>query len=199
MPSGQKVIVFIDAQNVYHGARNAFFNRADYHVHGQFDPLALGELLTQRGKPGTSRTLQEVRIYTGKPDATKSPKAYSAHMRQTSGWQAKGVTVIARPLRYPKNWPHEKEQEKGIDVLLAIDFCTLSDRYDTGIMFSTDTDLSPALEYVVKSQQFKKVEVAGWRSGRQRLRLGVPGSSVWCHWLSRADYNQVADTKDYNV
>ncbi len=121
---------------------------------------------------------------------------YSAHMRQTAGWQSKGVTVIARPLRYPKNWPHEKE----INVLLAIDFCTLASKYDVGIMFSADTDLSPALEYVAKSHHpFMKVEVAGWRSDWHRLRLGVPGASVWCHWLSRADHDQVADTADYTV
>jgi len=37
-------------------------------------------------------------------------------------WQQDGVIVVQRPLRYPKAWPAEKAQDKGADVVLAVDF-----------------------------------------------------------------------------
>ncbi len=58
LPDDQRVIVFIDARTVYHGARSAFFSKDDYHVHVQFHPLALGRLLVQRGNPGISRAFR---------------------------------------------------------------------------------------------------------------------------------------------
>jgi uncharacterized LabA/DUF88 family protein len=57
------------------------------------------------------------------------------------------VTVVRRQLRYPKSWPVEPAQEKGIDVALAVDFVRLAceNAYDVDILFSRDADLVPAL------------------------------------------------------
>ncbi len=153
-----RVMVFIDAQNMYQSARNAFFDRNDYHVRGQFHPLALGQILTARGRPDSDRVLTEVRIYTGRPDATKEPRSYAAHMKQCVGWTASRVTCIPRMLRYPRDWPHEKAREKGIDVMLTIDFVTMAidDKYDVGVLASVDTDMIPALEYVAKKPGLHK-------------------------------------------
>ncbi len=196
----QTVVVFIDAQNIYQGARRALFERDDYHIKGQIRPDALGQLLADSGKPGSDRTLKEVRVYSGRPNPTKQPKAYSAHMKQCAGWAANGVTVVARSLRYPRRWPQEREQEKGIDVALAIDFVTMAtdNEYDVGIMVSVDTDMTPALEYVAKKYSLKKTaEVAAWYSASARGRLGVKGRSIWCHRLTRDLYDKVADPTDY--
>ena len=35
------------------------------------------------------------------------------------------MTVIARDLRYPNDWPRRAAQEKGIDVALAVDFVVM--------------------------------------------------------------------------
>jgi hypothetical protein len=50
---------------------------------------------------------------------------------------------VQRPLRYPKAWPAERAQEKGVDVALAVDFVMLAvtGAHDVGILVSTDTDL----------------------------------------------------------
>lgn len=198
MPS--RVVVFIDAQNTYSGARRAFFAKQDDWVHGQFDPMKLAQELTASGSQGVSRQLEEVRVYRGRPHANKEPKTHSAHMKQCKAWETSGVTVIARPLRYPLKWPTEKPEEKGIDVLMALDFVTfaIDDRYDVGILVSVDTDLKPALEYVWRRTDLgKKVEVAAWRSAQLRGRLSVPGANVWCHWLDKNKYDQVCDLTDY--
>jgi hypothetical protein len=112
------------------------------------------------------------------------------------------VTVITRPLRYPHAWPREKAQEKGIDVLIAVDLVTLAidDAYDIAVLVSADTDLIPALEYVARRlTPAKKIEVVAWRSPGVRGRLSVPGVNVWCHWLDAAKYQAVADPTDYNL
>ncbi|MBI4569439.1 MAG: NYN domain-containing protein [Planctomycetes bacterium] len=110
------------------------------------------------------------------------------------------MKVITRILRYPEQWPKKKAQEKGIDVALAIDFVTLAidKKYDIGVIASADTDLRPALEYLVsRPSTFRPPEVAAWQGAVQSSRLTVPDRNIWCHWLSRSDYDAVADLRDY--
>ncbi|MBI3961961.1 MAG: NYN domain-containing protein [Deinococcus sp.] len=193
-----RVVLFIDAQNMYQGARRAFFDRFAHYVQGQFDPQALGRLIVDRGP--TTRVLQQVRVYTGRPEATKEHKSYAAHLRQVAAWKAKGVVVIPRTLRYPATWPQEKAREKGIDVHLAVDFVTLALEgfYEVGIMASADTDLVPALEYVHRKLG-RTVEVVAWRSARARGRLSISGANIWCHWIDRVGYDAIADPTDYTL
>ena len=71
---------------------------------------------------------------------------------------------------------------------------------DIGVIFSTDTDLRPALEVV--SERFagaRRAEVTAWRSPTANRRLSVQGRSTWCHFLDQADYSAVHDATDYNV
>lgn len=174
--------------------------RSAPHYVGQFDPVKLGQLICSRPPPGIDRTLHEVRVYTGRPDATKQPKAYAAHMKQCSAWQRSGATVIPRTLRYPYDWPATKAQEKGIDVALAIDFVALAidGAYDAGVIASTDSDLRPALEYVYrKFSGSRRGEVMNWRSSSGASRLSIPGANIWCHWIDRHDYDQIQDLTDY--
>ena len=89
-----RVMVFIDAQNLYRVARGAFFAHGDPSTHGNFHPNRLGQLVA------AGRTLQQVRIYDGLPSSSVSPKAYSAHMKRIGAWKKSGVYVVTRPLRY---------------------------------------------------------------------------------------------------
>lgn len=199
--SHERLVLFIDAQNFYNGARRAFFASEGSHVCGQFQPVGIGNLLCSRGLPGAARLLEEVRVYTGRPDASKEPETYAAHMKQCAAWSRAGATVIARPLRYPPDWPRSKAQQKGVDVALAIDFVAyaIEGRYDVGVIASTDTDLIPALEFVRRFAAQRRIEVAAWTSPRSRIRLSVTRSSIWCYWLDRTDYDSVADLTDYNI
>ena len=202
MTCSLRVMLFIDVQNTYQGARTSFFNGSGPSLSGQFSPMALGRLIESRGGPeGATTTLVEVRSYTGRPDSHRDPKTYAAHMKQCEGWQLDGVSVIHRGLRYPRDWPTHPAQEKGIDTALAIDFVTMAvdGLYDVGVILSTDTDLVPALEFV--QSRFtgdRHVAVAAWRSPSSRRRLSIPGTNIWCHWLNRDDYDSVADLTNYN-
>lgn len=159
--------------------------------------MSLGTTPRPNGGPCT---LQGVRIYTGRPDSRKVPKRHAAHMKQSIEWAASGAQVITRPLRYPRGWPTDPAQEKGVDVALAIDFVTMavSHAYDVGVIMSVDSDLRPALEFVnSQPSQHQHVAVAAWRSSSNSQRLTVPGAAIPCHWLNKTDYDAVADLTNY--
>lgn len=197
----ERVVVFLDHQNVYHGAREAFHAWGAPPQDGQIDPRKLGELIT-RDSP-FERELVQVRVYRGEPDSTKDPKGYGACSRQVEAWRRDPLVVpVTRTLSYPWDWPKSKPREKGIDVALAVDFVVMAIRgaYDVGIIMSTDTDLKPALEAVIglRSGLFPRCELAAWSAptGHSR-RLSVPGAKLWCHWIDEDGYRGVADPTDY--
>jgi len=196
----QQVVVFIDEKNVYRDARRAFFDRDAHHTRGQFHPVALADLICSRLPHGVKegRELREVRLYTGIPSSTLEPKSYGAHMRQSLSWEAAGAKVVSRALRYSRN--QLPGEQKGIDVALAVDFVTMAieGEYDLGIIFSTDTDLRPALEYVA-ARRSTMPEVACWWSETAQKYLSISSAKVWSHRLIEADYKSICDYTDYNV
>ena len=66
-----RVVVFLDWQNVYKGAREAFCAFSSLHWHGQVGPTALAQHLADDSP--FDRQLEQVRIYRGLPDATATP------------------------------------------------------------------------------------------------------------------------------
>lgn len=208
----QRVVLFLDYQNIYRRAREAFFtHEVDPHFRGQISPIALGELLVKRSP--FIRELSAVRIYRGLPSNDRDPIGYSAARRQINSWQMNPrVQVITHSLRYPKGWPHshqqgEKPVEKGIDVSLAIDFVAMAvrDEYDIGILFSMDSDLKPALAFVSNSDLHARAEVAAWSrrldgkmlASYNHPRLSLTGNKPFCHWLDNSDYKQICDETNY--
>jgi uncharacterized LabA/DUF88 family protein len=192
-----RVAVFIDYQNVYMSARGAFFRGSSSHVDGQIHPLALGRLLADGPTP--TRTCEAVRVYRGMPSNERDSKGYSAAQRQTAIWNGlPRVTACTRALNYREPL-HPKE--KGIDVLLAVDFVlgAIRNEFDVGIVCSADTDLVPALEAVVAMKGPQVCEVATWKpsDGSPVHLLGVKGHVIRKHALSRQAFGLVADTTDY--
>jgi len=171
-----RVVLFADDANVYNGARRAFFDpRTDHYTLGNYDPCRLANLIVDRRTPALRhRELTDVRIYTGRPDPYRQPVRAAEHDKLASVRQAAGATVIARPLRYLNG----KGQQKGVDVAMAIDIVTMAidGLYDVGLVASTDTDLKPALEYIVRKCPQAHVEVLGWRSPLYQGH--VPSSGV---------------------
>lgn len=176
----KRVLVFVDAQNFYRNARRAFFDDVQDYRLGQVRPAALGQLLAARDP---ERSLAGVRLYTGRPDAFLQPKAHAANVRQCQAWESDGCYVFHRPLRYPPGWPNaggRRPEEKGIDVAMAVDLSRLAQRgeYDVGIVCTGDTDLIPAVEDVLDTNDGVRVEVAAWRGDRYRQRLSLPGQHL---------------------
>lgn len=194
-----ELVLFIDNQNVYKCAREAFFHPQPPHITGQVNTIELGKLICS--KTHTRATLKQVRVYTGSPDPSKEPNTYAAHMKQCNAWRRSGVAVITRPLRYLQDWPKSKAQQKGVDVALAVDFVIMAvnKEYDIGVMASTDTDLKPALEFVYNNYTADiDIAVVAWRSAVLKSRLSISSGNIWCHYLDKTNYDQVADLTDYN-
>lgn len=197
-----RVVLFVDYQNVYKGARAAFWELNAPPSRGQIDPLALGQLIVRRRELDCE--LSQVRVYRGQPDPRRDPRGYDIVERQSRAWRRlPNVDVVTRPLRYPRDWPGSRPEEKGIDVALAVDFVVMAVRgeYEVGVVMSTDTDLRPGLEAVVAmgGRPFPRCEVAAWSAPKSHSqRLGVPGRRIWCHWLDEDDYQAVADPRDYS-
>jgi hypothetical protein len=165
-----RVIVFLDYQNVYRGARRAFHQPLDPHWYGQVHPVLLAQHITADSP--FDRHLTQVRIYRGQPAETRDPRGYAASRRQHAHWRSSPqVHLTLRTLRYPHGWPNASQPAdappgKGIDVALALDFAVMAVRrqYDVGILMSTDTDLKPALEFVagLTGSGGPRAEVAAW-------------------------------------
>lgn len=190
----RRVAVFIDYQNIYMGARRAFCPGSQNHCDGQIDPLKLGGFL--KGLRDPTRELVAVRVYRGMPSSDKDPKGFGAARRQVAVWEQHPlVTARTRPLNYRD--PSDPK-EKGIDVLIAVDFVMMAMRkeFDVGVVCSADTDLIPALEAVVDLKRSDScVETATWDDRRESL--GVKGHVIGKHRMDRPAYALVADPTDY--
>ena len=200
-----RVAVFIDYQNIYHGARRAFGGpRTDAPGFGHVDPVALARLLTGLGRAvDPERVLWNTNVYRGEPGYKSHRKLRVAFARQTSSWRSDpSITVKTTALRYrrvehPGGWTWRAE-EKGIDVLLAVDVVrgAYMNEFDTAVVASADTDLVPALDEALRAG--KRVETASWsRPETGFTALRVPGHRIWSHHLSREHFERVQDTTDY--
>lgn len=190
----RRFVLFVDYQNAYMQARRCFAAQHARYPVGQFQPVAVGELIAAR----LGVDLGQVRVYRGLPHPRYDRRSFTAADRQINAWLRDPRTaVVTRPLRYRGALPPE---EKGIDVRLAVDFVAMALRgeYDLGVLLSHDTDLVPAVEAVLELAPAVLIQVAAWAPASRRVnRLRIPGRSLWCQKLSAADYAAVADARDY--
>ena len=205
-----RVVVFVDYQNVYHSAREAFGDpKSDPPTLGHVQPAALGALLVEFGQRHyPDRELQQVRVYRGAPGPQSHPNLQAASSRQIAAWdrQRPLVEPVTRPLRYqPLEWDHtgrptrwDTGREKGIDVLLALDVAlgAVRDDYDVAVVVSGDTDLIPAIDEALRAGKW--VENAVWRAGDRPPRpLRSTYRRIWSHYLDRGHFERVRDDTDY--
>src|SRR5581483_179159 len=118
----QKVAVFIDWQNTYKSAREAFGWRDYPNEYGNYSPYSLARLLASGNGRGTSAALVRVNIHRGLPSQRYDREGYAANRRQAAAWIQENPEVVIprlRPLRY-SNDVSEAPREKGIDVELAV-------------------------------------------------------------------------------
>ncbi len=131
-----RVGVFIDWQNCYRTAREAF-NFQGSGIPGNVKPLALARYLVGR-RPEEKGQLTKLRIYTGRASQKNDPRTYAANRRQFQAWKNSApdlVEVVARTLDYSLG----RAREKGIDVAVAIDLVRSSlfeDEHEVAVVVS---------------------------------------------------------------
>jgi hypothetical protein len=198
----ERIVVFLDWQNVYRRGRDAFGGLVEPHTYGQVNPIILAERLVAKRQDAV---LRQVRIYRGLPTNHADARGYAANRRQTAAWMTADrsrTVVFLRPLQY---LPGLAPREKGIDVQLALDFVVLgiSGAYDLGILVSGDTDLVPALDVVhdLNGKERPWAAVAAWSGPNcNPRRIRASGKrSVPCLMLTEDDFKAAADDTDYSL
>jgi NYN domain len=175
-----RVCVYIDQQNFYRSTRDAYGWAGLPSLEGNANPLHLARLLatgplaipTHDGEVLSEREIT-VRVYMGMPSQRHDPKEYARAQRQLQHWEraaAPGcVRVFHRTLRYPPRWQPGVAvgpREKGIDVMLAMDIvrgaidATSECANDLAILVSADTDLLPAVEFLVERRGAETIQTA---------------------------------------
>jgi uncharacterized LabA/DUF88 family protein len=191
--------VFIDWQNSFHCAREAFGPGTN----GNVNPLLLANLLSADRLPAQGRgRLALAHMHAGMASQARDHRTYAANRRQFQKWQASAphlVKVLPRTLAYRAG----RAEEKGIDVALAIDLvrCALFEGHcSVAILLSADTDLLPAVELIAERRGPEAIEVAAWK-GRcpSPAALSISGATLRKHLLDERFYRKVQDLTDYNL
>jgi hypothetical protein len=200
--SSTRVAVFIDWQNVYKAAREAFGLGQLPNERGNFSPFKLARILAAGHGRGSAGELLRVEVHRGLPSSSRDPVGYGANRRQATAWVKEGGSIVVprlRPLRYPSRHATDRMPvEKGIDVQLALAVAEtiLTNVADVAVLFTHDTDLLPAVELIVRLKGSQRIETVSWSSGQfaQRLRE-LPG--VYHHRISGKVFALVEEPVNY--
>ena len=200
-PPVKRAVAFIDGQNLFHAAREAFG-----YTYPNYDVSALARQICT----GQGWQLNQVRFYTGIPDPTDDPFWNHFWLHKLAMLGRQGVVVYSRSLRYrnrrvrlPDGTEHTYlvGEEKGIDVRIALDIVRVAHhgQYDVALVFSQDQDLSEVAEEVrtiAKEQdRWLKIACAYPLSPTSRNRRGI-NKTDWIP-IDRAIYDSCLDLRDY--
>jgi len=202
-PPNKRAHVFIDGQNLYHCAMEAF----DYN-YPNYDVFALSKLICQQQK----WDLSKICFYTGVPRQDDDAFWNSFWVKKLAGMGRHGIHIVARPLRY-----REKEirlidgsqltktvgQEKGIDVRMALDIIrgALEKHFDVALVLSQDQDLSEVADEIkiIAKQQKRWINMASAFpvSSLSKNTRGI-NKTDWIK-IDRAMYDACLDLNDYRT
>lgn len=200
-PANKGAVAFVDGQNLFHCAREAFG-----YTFPSYDVLALAKTIcAERGWD-----LLQCRFYTGVPDKADNAKGHHFWTAKTAQMGRQGVHVYTRSLRYrnkrftlPDGSVHTTliGEEKGIDVRLALDIIRLAhgQAYDVALVFSQDQDLSEVADEIrtISREQKRWVKIASAfpASPTAKNRRGINGTD-WVR-IDRGVYDSCLDPRDY--
>lgn len=201
MPSQkvEQVDVFLDYENVRRTARQVFIQNAEPYE-GMVDPLELAKVLV--AKRQRNSTLRKVHVFRGRPNPQRQPKPHSAFQHFAARWtQSDSIVTHFRDLKYVD---HSSEfftaTEKGVDVALAVQLINVAlstNSPDAVILMSNDTDLEPAVEFVLE-ETGTHIEIASWGGEgsyplylRKFLSQDPPRHMPYCHFLNVNDFDRL--------
>lgn len=190
-----KTIVFFDGQNLYHSAKDAWrgpvTSSSSRYTWPSYDVEKLATALTSK-TPG--RTIAQIRFYTGVPDSNQDPFWHYFWVSKLRYLRSRGVEVYNGRI-------NSSQQEKGVDVKLAIDMIRLTyeKQYEVAIIVSQDWDFGPAVRLakeiaIDQSRQlvFESHFPVGPGSHSDR---GIPGT-IWLP-IDQTTYDACYDSRDY--
>jgi uncharacterized LabA/DUF88 family protein len=211
-----RVMVFVDGQNLYNACRRCFGH-----------PLCHPHLLAEHLAGVRTRNRVGCRFYTGRPNPNIRHERRRVRNldRRLNAMSRMGMTVIKRPLRYHWDWGHQADlpepgpgvppqtvtltpwqrpQEKGIDLVIALDVIefALADSLDVAIIVSLDRDLAeipqalrnlrPLLDRSVRLEAAVPVPP-------ERTTLRTLAGFAFTHQITGDVFELVRDDTDYTV
>ena len=194
-----RTMVFFDGQHLFRAAKNAWGpsppNPHSPYNWPSYDVEKLGQQLISLK---SSRTLEEIRFYTG---VYSEVQHYNMHWFWTNKLdylETRGIYVYRGKVRGGVN---ESKQEKGVDVSLAIDLvqATHERQYDAAIIVSQDSDFGPAVrlsKLIAKEQgRWLTFESAFPIGPGTKYKRAVPGTDKLV--IDKATYDACRDWNDY--
>lgn len=188
-------IVFVDGQNLYRSAKDAWRLRrtsATYqYTWPSFDVEKLSTLLTSKH---SGRRLCQIRFYTGVPSKKQDSRWHYFWVEKLKYLRGQGIEVY-------KGRINPSGQEKGVDVKIAIDLIRLTyeKRYGVAIIVSQDRDFEPAIQFageIAKDQGRQLVFESHFPVGPgSKSDRGIPRTD-WMP-IDKATYDACLDPRDY--
>ena len=200
-PAIKRAVTFIDGQNLYRAAKEAF----GYH-YPNYDVQKLSSAVCKEH----GWDLTQVRFYTGVPDKTDDPRWNHFWVGKLAVMGKAGVEVFSRPLRYRNDrvklpdgttLSFLRGSEKGIDVRIALDVIRLAVRneYDVAVVFSQDQDLSEVADEIRVISKLRKrwIHIAcAYPMSPTRTNTRGINQTEWIK-IDRATYDTCLDSTDY--
>ncbi len=200
-PSSKRAVAFVDGQNLFHAAREAFgYTYPNYNI------LTLAQAVcTSQGWQ-----LVQTRFYTGIPDPSDNPFWHSFWSAKLLTMSRDGTYVFSRALRYRNNavklpngttYTFLTGEEKGVDVRIALDIIRTAHRneYDVAVVFSQDQDLSEVADEIrfIAQERGRWIKMASAfpLSPTSRNRRGI-NKTDWLP-IDRTTYDTCLDPRDY--
>ena len=192
-----RTLLFFDGQNLFRTAK-AVWGPTPANPSSPYDwPSYDVEKLVQHlvsVEPG--RILEQVRFYTGVYSRTVKPDKDWFWTNKLDHLEAQGIYVYRGRVSV-------NDQEKGVDVSLAIDLIqgTHEQRYEVATIVSQDSDLGPAMllaKDIAKAQERQLVFESAFPIAPdtpRRRRRGIPGTK-WVY-IDQADYDNCRDYNEY--
>jgi len=199
-PSNKRTVVFVDGQNLFHAAKEAFG-----YGYPNYDVYALAKAVCNMQK----WNLVGARFYTGIPDITDNKFWHAFWSKKLLTISRQGVHVYSRSLRYRNKRVKLPDgtymtfltgEEKGIDVRIAIDVIRMAHRkaYDVALIFSEDEDFSEVAEEIrtIAQEQARWIKVACAYPFSPTHKVRGIEKTDWIK-IDKSTYDACIDPRDY--
>lgn len=200
-PTEKRVVAFIDGQNLFHAAKDAFGYK-----YPNYDPKSLAQKICDQKK----WKLAETRFYTGVPSSLDHPFWHHFWSAKLAVMGTRQIHTFSRSLRYRNETivlPDGTSvtalvgQEKGIDIRIALDIVSFAraGKFDVALVFSQDQDLSEVADEMksisIQQKLWLKMACAFPISPTYQNSRGINGTE-WFK-IDRKMYDACIDKNDY--
>jgi len=190
-------IVFMDGQNLYRSAKDAWRLKrtSDTYVY-TWPSYDVEKLATVLASKTSGRTLSQIRFYTGVPRSDQDAQWHDFWERKLEYLEKQGIEAYRGRI-------NEHQQEKGVDVKISVDLIRLTyeKRYEVAIIVSQDRDFEPAIHLakeIAKDQHRQLVFESHFPIGHgSHSDRGIPGTK-W-ELIDKATYDACLDPRDYRM